>query len=235
MVAGPLSWPAAGHGRLAWLVSEAGLKAAIVDPVLSGHPVQDIAPRAAVTLRPLVTYLIIFDLTLGFLTAWVLLLICGLLGVLTAVLVMAAALAGVVVAVTSWLRTSIQFTADHLAFTMLLWPRRIPWASVYRVTMQDNYDSDADPEEVTHRRVLIRYRRDPGSPLPPVPDVFGEYRIWARTHFRQMSLPLFFRVPEAQVTSGARPPAAADLDRPGRPPARDHPRGVRGARLSAAD
>jgi hypothetical protein len=71
---------------------------------LSGHPVKDIAPRAAVTLRPLVTYLIIFDLTLGFLTAWLLLLICGLLGVLTAVLVGVSALAGVVVAVTSWLR-----------------------------------------------------------------------------------------------------------------------------------
>jgi len=28
---------------------------------------------------------------------------------------------------------------------------------------QDNYDSDADPEAVTHRRILIRYRRDPAS------------------------------------------------------------------------
>jgi hypothetical protein len=40
--------------------------------------------------------------------------------------VVAAALVGAAVAVTSWLRTSIQFTADDLAFTMLLWPRRIP-------------------------------------------------------------------------------------------------------------
>jgi hypothetical protein len=55
--------------------------------------------------------------------------------------VVAAARAGVAVAVTPWLRTSIQFTADDLAFTMLLWPRRIPWADVRRVTLQDNYDS----------------------------------------------------------------------------------------------
>jgi hypothetical protein len=40
-------------------VSGAGLKVWIVDPVLPGNPVDDIAPRAAVTLRPLVTYLII--------------------------------------------------------------------------------------------------------------------------------------------------------------------------------
>lgn len=175
-----------------------------MDPVLSGNPVDDIAPRAAVTLRPLVTYLIIFDLTFGFLAGMVLLLICGLLGAPAAVLV-AALLVGAVVAVTSWLRTSIQFTADDLAFTMLLWPRRIPWTHVASVTLQDNYDSDADPEEVTHRRALIRYRRDPGSPLPPMPTVFGEHRIWARTHFLPMSLPLFFRVPADQLTSGAGP------------------------------
>jgi hypothetical protein len=173
-----------------------------VDPVSSGNPVHDIAPRAAVTLRPLVTYLIVFDLTFGFLAGWVLLLICLLLGAPAAVVV-AAALVGAAVAVTSWLRTSIQFTADDLAFTMLLWPRRIPWADVRRVTLQDNYDSDADPEAVTHRRVLIRYRRDPGSPVPPAPSVFGEFRSWERTHFRLMSLPLFFRVPEDQFTSGA--------------------------------
>lgn len=121
------------------------------------------------------------------------------------VAVVVAALAGAAVAVTSWLRTSIQFTADDLAFTMLLWPRRIPWADVRRVTLQDSYDSDADPEEVTHRRVLIRYRRDPGSPVPPVPTVFGEFRIWERTGFRMMSLPLFFRVPEDQFTSAGGP------------------------------
>jgi hypothetical protein len=171
---------------------------------MSGNPVDDIAPRAAVTLRPLVTYLIIFDLTFGFLTAMVLLLICGLLGAPAAVLV-AAMLVGAVVAVTSWLRTSIQFTADDLAFTMLLWPRRIPWTHVAGVTLQDNYDSDADPEEVTHRRVLIRYRRDPGSPLPPMPTVFGEYRIWARAHFLPMSLPLFFPVALGESIPGARP------------------------------
>lgn len=89
-----------------------------MDPVSSGNPVHDIAPRAAVTLRPLVTYLIV---------------------------------------------------------------------------------------EVTHRRVLTRYRRDPGSPVPPAPSVIGEFRSWERTHFRLMSLPLFFRVPEDQFTSGGEP------------------------------
>jgi hypothetical protein len=58
---------------------------------------------------------------------------------------------------------------------------------------------------VTHRRVLIRYRRDPGSLLPPVPTVFDEYRIWARTHFSLVSLPLLFRVPEDRFTPGTGP------------------------------
>lgn len=141
---------------LAWRVPDMGLRGWIVDPVLSGNPVDDIAPRAAVTLRPLVTYLIIFDLTFGFLTGMVLLLICGLLGAPAAVLV-AALLAGAVVA-------------------------------------------------VTYRRVLIRYRRDPGSPLPPMPTAFGEYRIWARTHFLPVSLPLFFRVPADELPVGAAEP-----------------------------
>jgi hypothetical protein len=110
-----------------------------------------------------------------------------------------------IVVVTSWLRTSIQFTADDLAFTMLLWPRRIPWTHVAGVTLQDNYDSDADPEDVTHRRVLIRYQRDPGSPLPPMPTVFGEYRIWARAHFLPMSLPLSFPVALGESIPGAGP------------------------------
>jgi hypothetical protein len=116
---------------------------------------------------------------------------------------LAALLVGAVLAVASWLRTSIQFTASDLAVTMLLWPRRIPWAHVDSVTLQDNYDSDTG--DVTYRRVLIRYRRDPGSPLPPMPTVFGEYRIWARTHFRQVSLPLFFPVSAGQSTPGAGP------------------------------
>lgn len=103
-------------------MSDAGLRVWIVDPVRSGHPVGDIAPRATVTLRPLVTYLIIFDLLLGFITGIVLLVICRAAGAPTGVLV-AAMLAGALVAVASWLRTSIQFTASDLAFTRLLWPR----------------------------------------------------------------------------------------------------------------
>jgi hypothetical protein len=139
---------------------------------------------------------------MGFITGMVLLVICASLGAPAGVLT-AALLVGAVVAVASWLRTSIQFTTDDLTVTMLLWPRRIPWSHVDSVSLQDNYDSDTG--DVTHRRVLIRYRRDPGSPLPPMPTVFGEYRIWARTHFRPVSLPLFFRVPADQLTPGAGP------------------------------
>jgi hypothetical protein len=183
-------------------VSGAGLKVWIVDPVLSGNPVDDIAPRAPVTLRPLVTYLIIFDVTIGFITGMALLAICGALGAPAGVLV-AALLIGAVVAVASWLRTSIHFTASDLAVTMLLSPRRIPWVHVHGVTLQDIHDSDSD--EVTHRRAVTRYRRDPGSPLPPMPTVFGEYRTWARTHFRTVSLPLFFPASAGQPTPGAGP------------------------------
>lgn len=71
------------------------------------------------------------------------------------------------------------------------------------VTLLDVYDPDS--AEVTHRRAEIRYRRDPGSPLPPMPTVFGEYRTWARTHFRTVGLPLFFPASAGQSTSGAGP------------------------------
>jgi hypothetical protein len=171
-----------------------------VDPVLPGNPVDDIAPRAALTLRPLVTYLIIFNVIIGFIIGMVLLAISGSLGAPAGVLV-AALLVGAVVAVASWLRTSIQFTAGDLAVTMLLGPRRIPWARVNRVTLEDIHDSDSG--EVTHRRAVVTYRRDPGSPLPPMPTVLGEYRTWALAHFRRVSLPLFFPVPADQPTPGA--------------------------------
>ena len=173
-----------------------------MDPVLSGNPADDIAPRAPATLWTLVTYLIIFDVTIGFITGMVLLVICASLGAPAGVLV-AALLIGAVVAVAFWLRTSIQFTASDRAVTMLLWPRRIPWAHVHGVTLQDIHDSDSG--EVTHRRAVIRYRRDPGSPMPPMPTVFGEYRTWARTHFRTVSLPLFFPACAGQPTPGAGP------------------------------
>lgn len=100
--------------------------------------------------------------------------------------------------IASWLRTSIQFTADDLVVTMLLRPRRIPWAHVAGVTLLDMWDADSD--RVTHRRLDVRYRRDPSTPTGPVPTVFGEYRAWARIHFRTLSLPLTF------------PPAADSMD-----------------------
>jgi len=46
--------------------------------------------------------------------------------------------------------------------TKLFRPRRIPWAHVDDVTLQDMHDNDGG--EVTHRRVVVRYRRDPGTP-----------------------------------------------------------------------
>jgi hypothetical protein len=140
-----------------------------MEPVLPRRPVDDVKPRAAVSVRPIFTYLLIFDWLFGF-----------------------------VVWVASWLRTSIQFTADDLVVTMLLWPRRIPWTHVVGVTLLDMGDSDSD--RVTHRRLDIRYRRDPATPTGPVPTVFGEYRAWARIHFLSLSLPLTF------------PPAADSMD-----------------------
>jgi hypothetical protein len=97
-----------------------------MEPVLPRRPVDNVAPRATVTVRPLFTYLLIFDWLLGFVTGMVLFVICNLAGAPTGVQA-AGALAGVVVWVASWLRT-----------------------------------------------------------------VFGEYRAWARIHFRTLSLPLTF-------------------------------------------
>ena len=59
---------------------------------------------------------------------------------------------------------------------------------------------DADSGRVTHRRLDVRYRRDPSTPTGPVPTIFGEYRAWARIHFRTLSLPLTF------------PPTAGSID-----------------------
>ena len=131
-----------------------------------------------------------------------LLAICGALGAPAGVLV-AALLIGAVVAAAAWLRTSIQFTASDLAVTMLLRPRRITWVHVHGVTLQDIHDSDSD--EVTHQRAVIHYRRDPGSPLPPMPTVFGEYRTWARTHPANKRVPRGSRLPRGSSSSSRTP------------------------------
>ena len=54
---------------------------------------------------------------------------------------------------------------------------------------------DSDTDRVTGRRVDVRYRRDAEPPVEPMPTVFGEWRIWNRTYFRSLTLPVFFPPP----------------------------------------
>ena len=79
---------------------------------------------------------------------------------------------------------------DELMVTRLIAPHYVPWYQVTGVSLYDMWDSDTD--RVTNRRVDIRYRRDAEPPVEPMPTVFGEWRIWNRTYFRSLALPVLF-------------------------------------------
>jgi hypothetical protein len=155
-----------------------------------------------VTVWPLFTFLLNFDGLLGLLSGAVLLGICSFAGAAAGVQVAVGVLAGAAVWIASWLRTSIQFTRDDLVVTVLLWPRRIPWARVSSVTFVSAHEDDARPAQVTARRVHVSYRRDLSAPTGPVPTTLGEYRPWARLHFRTLTLPLAFPPAVGAVDSG---------------------------------
>jgi hypothetical protein len=156
-----------------------------------------------VTLRPLFTYLMIFDLIIGFLWGMLLFLITNLAGAPTAGQA-AAMLSGVVVWLWSWWRTAITFTPTELVVTRLIAPHHVPWYRVAHVSLSDMWDSDTD--RVTGRRVDVRYRRDAEPPVEPMPTVFGEWRIWNRTYFRSLALPVFFPPTEDPFGYVAREP-----------------------------
>jgi hypothetical protein len=118
--------------------------------------------------------MLVFDFVIGFFVGLMVLVICFLLGASAGVAAVAAVAAGAGVWLASWLRTSVRFTPGHLVITVLLWPRRIPWADVQRVSLQDMFDNETD--EVTQQRLAIHYRRGSG--------------------LRLVTLPLFFPVPE---------------------------------------
>lgn len=145
------------------------------------------------TLRPLFTYLMIFDLIIGFLWGMLFFLITNLAGAPTAVQA-AAMLSGIVVWLCSWWRTAITFTPAELVVTRLIAPHHVPWYRVTHVSLYDMWDGDTD--RVTGRRVDVRYRRDAEPPVEPMPTVFGEWRIWNRRYFRSLALPVFFPPPE---------------------------------------
>jgi hypothetical protein len=161
----------------------------IVEPVLPPRPTSDVRPRSAVTLWPLLTYLLIFDWLFGFVVWIVLFLIFNLTGLPAAVQALSL-VAGAAVWIGSWLRTSIRFTADDLVVISMLRPRSVPWSRVAGVSLSDMADDDTG--RVTGRRLSVRYRRDAEPPAEPMPTVSGEWRAWDRRHFRTMSLPVLF-------------------------------------------
>jgi hypothetical protein len=175
-----------------------------VEPVLPQPPMDDAGlpldngePRPTVTLRPLFTYLMIFDLLIGFLWGMLLFLVTNLAGAPKAVQA-AAMLSGIVVWLWSWWRTTIRFTPDELLVTRLIAPHHVPWYRVTNVSLYDMFDSDTD--RVTGRRVDVRYRRGAEPPVEPMPTVFGDWRVWNRRYFRSLALPVFF------------PPGLDDID-----------------------
>jgi len=56
-----------------------------------------------------------------------------------------------------------------------------------------------ETSEVTRRRAVIHYRRDPGPPLGAVPRRLSDSRAGARAQFRTVSPPVFFPVPAEQL------------------------------------
>jgi hypothetical protein len=158
----------------------------------AGPPLGNGEPRPTVTLRPPFTYLMIFDLLIGFLWGMLLFLVTNLAGAPKAVQA-AAMLSGIVVWLWSWWRTTIRSTPDQLVVTRLIAPHHVPWYRVTNVSRCDMWDSDTD--RVTGRRVDVRYRRGAEPPVEPMPTVFGDWRIWNRRYFRSLALPVFFPPP----------------------------------------
>ena len=130
------------------------------------QPGDDGESRPTVTLRPLFTYLMIFDLILGFVWGMLLFLITNLAGAPKAVQAVAM-LSGIVVWIGSWWRTAIRFTPDELVVTRLIAPHHVPWYRVTHVSLYDMWDSDTD--RVTGRRVDVRYRREAEPRSSPCP------------------------------------------------------------------
>lgn len=92
------------------------------------------------------------------------------------------------------LRPSVGFTADALTVRLMFTRRRIAWADITAIRLEDVTDSETDA--VNHRVVTVTYRRDPERPLPPMPTRFGDFRQWNREYFRTVRLPLSFPVPQ---------------------------------------
>jgi hypothetical protein len=149
----------------------------------------DVRPPATVTLWPIFTYLMIFDALLGFLTWLFLFFILNLSGVPEGWQLVSLP-AGAAAGIWLWLRNSVQFTAADVAVTVFSRPHRIPWYRVRGVSLYDITDDNND--RVTGRRVTIRYRRGAEPPVKPMPTVFGEFRVWDRTYFHTLNLPVLF-------------------------------------------
>lgn len=141
------------------------------------------------TLRPIFTYLMIFDALLGFLTWMFLFLVLKLSGVPESWQLISLP-AGLVAGIWLWLRNAIQFTDHDVSVTVFFGPHRIPWSRVTSVSLYDIADDGT--ERVTGRRVTVRYHRGAEPPAEPMPTVFGEYRAWGRRHFRTLNLPILF-------------------------------------------
>lgn len=106
------------------------------------------------------------------------------------------------------LRPSVRFTADALVIHLMFTRRRVAWADVQSVAFDKVLDDDQDT--VLRQVISVRYRRDPGTDLPPSPTRLADYRVWNRAHFRTVKVPLSFPpspadrwppVPEEPATS----------------------------------
>jgi hypothetical protein len=117
---------------------------------------EDVRPRSTVTLRPIFTYLMIFDALLSFLTWMFLFLVLNLSGVPESWQLISLP-AGVVAGIWLWLRNSVQFTDHDVSVTVFFGPHRIPGTRVTSVSLYDIADDGTN--RVTGRRVTVRYHR----------------------------------------------------------------------------
>jgi hypothetical protein len=93
---------------------------------------------------------------------------------------------GAVLATLCWRATLLRFESDHFVITRPTgWRRRIPWEHVRSLEESPSANEDGD---VLTRWLTLLVLRHPGVPVPEMPSVLGEFRIWRRRNFRIVRL-----------------------------------------------
>jgi hypothetical protein len=93
---------------------------------------------------------------------------------------------GALLGALSWRGTGLRFEDDHIVVARPTGLRgRIAWQHVESVNVDTSTNEDGD---VIARWLTLTVLRHPELPVPPMPAVFGEFRVWRREYFRTVRL-----------------------------------------------